>query len=279
MAPRECCAALRRFATEIRVNMLLEFGELGFGHVGGSLSVADVLAVLYGKVMRIDPKNPRDPARDQLVLSKGHAGPALYATLALKGYFPMENLKTLNRDNTTLPSHCDRNKTVGVDMSTGSLGQGMSSAIGIALAGKLRGDGSRAYLILGDGECDEGQVWEGALFAAHHKVANLTAFIDNNRQQLDGYTKDICDLGDIRRKFEDFGWLALEVDGHDVEAVLGAVEQGHAQTEKPVMIILDTKKGMGADFAMNIMGNHHMEVTKDQINAAVAALTATLEGK
>jgi len=194
MLPNEKIKALERFATEIRLETMKELTHLGFGHVGGDLSVIETLAVLYGEVMRIDPKNPRWSDRDWLVVSKGHAGPAVYATLALTGYFPLEELLTLNQGGTRLPSHCDRNKTIGIDMTTGSLGQGVSSAIGIALGNRLDQRENYTYLMIGDGVCDEGQVWEGALFAAHHKLDHLIAFVDANKKQLDGYTKDINDL-------------------------------------------------------------------------------------
>ena len=177
---------LRVFAEEIRVETLKELANLGFGHIGGSMSVVELLAVLYGKEMRIDPKDPQWADRDKLVMSKGHAGPAVYATLALKGYFPKEDLLTLNQGGTNFPSHCDRLKTTGVDMTTGSLGQGISTACGLALGNRILGRDAFTYLVLGDGECDEGQIWEGAAFAAHQKLSNLIAFVDLNKQQLDG---------------------------------------------------------------------------------------------
>lgn len=263
------------FARQIRLATLRQFRALGSGHIGGSLSIADLLAVLYGGVMRLDPANPHLEGRDQLVLSKGHAGPALYATLALKGYFPLDALDTLNRNGTILPSHCDRRKTPGIDMTTGSLGQGISSAIGIALAGRLKRDDSYCYLVLGDGECDEGQVWEGALFAAHHKVANLIGFVDKNLKQLDGYTSDVCDLGDLRAKFAEFGWFTREIDGHDHAAIRSAIGEAKAQAEKPSMIILDTVKGKGVKFVEETGANHHMAMTVEQIDEAVAALSAS----
>ena len=197
---------LELFAKNIRIQVLKALGELGFGHLGGAMSAADVLGVLYGGVMNVDPKNPQWEDRDYFVMSKGHAGPALYAALALKGYFPVEQLLTINTNGTRLPSHPDRNSTTGVDMSTGSLGQGMSTAIGIAHGNKMLGKDNYTYLLLGDGESQEGQVWEGALYAPQHKLSHLIAFLDYNHQQLDGYTKDICDLGDMRQKFQDFGW-------------------------------------------------------------------------
>jgi transketolase len=267
---------LKKIAAEIRIEALKALASLGFGHVGGAMSIADTLAVLYGAEMKIDPQNPAWEERDYLVLSKGHAGPALYAALALKGYFPVEELQTINRGGTRLPSHCDRNKTPGVDMSTGSLGQGMSSAIGIALGFKMDKKPNKVFLILGDGECDEGQVWEGALFAAQHKVSNLIAFVDYNRQQLDGYTKDICDLGDLGQKFDEFGWSVQEVPGHDTAAIQEAVQTAKKQTEKPNMIILNTQKGKGCTFAEGKLFNHHMTFTKEQAEEAVHALQASL---
>lgn len=267
---------LKRFATEIRIEALRALSNLGFGHVGGAMSIAETLAVLYGGEMKIDPRNPAWEERDYLVLSKGHAGPALYAALALKGYFPMEELKTINQGGTRLPSHCDRNKTPGVDMSTGSLGQGMSSAIGIALGLKMDQKPNKVFLILGDGECEEGQVWEGAMFAAQFKVGNLIAFVDYNRQQLDGYTKDICDLGDISSKFWEFGWSVQEIDGHDTAAIQNAVQAAKNQTETPNMIVLHTQKGKGCTFAEGQLFNHHMTFTKEQAQQAIEALQATL---
>ncbi len=267
---------LERFAAEIRMEALKALSNLGFGHVGGAMSIAETLAVLYGAEMKIDPKNPAWEERDYLVLSKGHSGPALYAALALRGYFTLEELATINQGGTRLPSHCDRNKTPGVDMSTGSLGQGMSSAIGIALGLKMSKKPNRVYLILGDGECDEGQVWEGALFAAQHKVGNLIAFVDYNRQQLDGYTKDICDLGDIAAKFREFGWNVQDIDGHDVNAIQTAVRAAKAQTEKPNMIVLNTRKGKGCTFAEGQLFNHHMTFTKEQAQQAIGRLQASL---
>lgn len=262
---------LEAFAKQIRVETLKAFRNLGFGHVGGAMSAVDLFAVLYGKEMKIDPKNPLKKDRDQMVLSKGHAGPALYATLALKGYFPVEELATINTGGTRLPSHCDRNNTPGIDMSTGSLGQGMSTAIGIAMAQKMDGMDAHTFLLLGDGECNEGQVWEGALFAPQHGVNNLIAFVDYNRQQLDGYTKDICDMGDIRKKFEDFGWESMECNGHDVDELVKTIEQAKKST-KPVMVVLNTVKGKDCTFAENILYNHHMTFTKEDVDKALAAL-------
>lgn len=254
------------FAEEIRVTAIRAIAGYGEGHVGGSLSIADVLAVLYGRVMRVDPANPKKPDRDKFVLSKGHCGPALYATLALKGYFPMETLATLNRFGTTLPSHCDRNRTPGVDMSTGSLGQGASAAAGISLADRLMGRDSRTYLIVGDGECNEGQVWEMAMFAAQQKLDHLTVFVDRNHQQLDGYTDDICAMGDLSEIFRSFGWNATTVDGHDLDAISVAVEHAQAKAGIPSVIVLNTVKGKGWPDAEQRVPSHYMTISPEQLS-------------
>ena len=259
---------LEKFATEIRLETLKEIKNLGFGHIGGVMSIVETLAVLYGKVMKINPKEPKWKDRDWLVVSKGHAGPAVYTALALKGYFPIGELMTLNKPKTNLPSHCDRNKTIGIDMTTGSLGQGMSTAIGIALGNRLDRRNSYTYLILGDGECDEGQVWEGALFAHHHKLDHLITFVDTNKKQLDGYTKDINDLGDIAQKFASFGWHTQEVNGADVAKIYEAIEKAKEIKEQPSVIILDTIKGQGIKFVEETMANHHMIFSTAEHEAA-----------
>jgi len=268
---------LRKFAAEIRLETLQEFDGLGFGHVGGAMSIIDALAVLYGGVMRINPQDPGWVDRDWLVCSKGHAGPAVYATLALKGYFPKAMLQTLNRPGTNLPSHCDRNRTPGIDMTTGSLGQGISTAIGVALGNRMDGRDNWTYLILGDGELDEGQVWEGALFANHNTIDHLIAFVDHNRQQLDGYTDDIMSLGDVAAKFTAFGWHAQEIDGHDVDAIAEAIANAKAATGKVSVIVLNTCKGIGCTFAEGIVNNHHMTFTKEQSTQAVEAAQKELQ--
>lgn len=260
---------LERFAARIRVETLKEFKEFGSGHVGGSMSTVETLAVLYGAVLNIDPKNPKWPNRDYLVISKGHSGPSLYATLALKGYFPLEMLMTLNKPGTDLPSHCDMNLTPGVDMTTGSLGQGISTAIGLALGNRLDNRDNKVYFILGDGECDEGQIWEGALFASHWKLDNLIGMVDYNKQQLDGYTKDVLNLGDLRAKFETFGWYAQSVDGHNVEEIYNAMQKAKETKGKPSMIVLNTVKGKGCVFAEGQIFNHHMSFSKKQCIDAI----------
>lgn len=263
---------LEAAAKEIRKKTIDTIGYLGVGHIGGALSVVEVLAVLYWKAMRVNPAEPKMPGRDRLVLSKGHAGPALYATLALKGYFPMEWLGTLNKGGTSLPSHCDRNKTPGVDMTTGSLGQGFSAAIGIALSHAMDGKPNVTYAVIGDGESDEGQVWEAAMLAGNKKLGRLVAFTDYNKQQLDGTTEEIADLGDIEGKWRSFGWFVQRVDGHDIAALDAAIDAALKQGAKPSMIIMDTIKGKGCSIAEGVPNNHSMAFNLDQARDAIAKL-------
>ncbi len=268
---------LKILACKIRMETIRALGKVGAGHIGGAMSMADLMAVLYGGVMRVDPEQPRWPDRDWLVVSKGHSGPSLYAALALRGFFPVEELITVNTPHTRLPSHCDKNKTPGVDISTGSLGQGMSTAIGVALGNKTQGKDSYTYLVLGDGECQEGQVWEGALFAPQHRLDHLIAFIDCNGKQLDGYTDEICAMGDLARKFAEFGWFAQDVpDGNDVGAIWRAIEKAKANRGKPSMIVLKTEKGKGCTYAEDVYYNHHMSISPEQSAQALAALESEL---
>ena len=267
---------LQAFAIRIRMAALEAIHSLGSGHLGGALSIADVLAVLYGREMRIDPSDPKWPDRDKLVCSKGHAGPAVYGTLALKGYFPYEELKTLNRPGTRLPSHCDRNKTPGVDMTTGSLGQGTSLAAGMALGDRLRGRSSRTFLIVGDGESNEGQVWEACAFAAAKKLGNLVLLLDWNKRQLDGYTNDVFPMGDYVAKFEAFGFDTVKVDGGDVEAVAKALERTRQGGDKPYAIILDTVKGAGIQDVADTVMNHSVSVSDEQFEKWTGQLKAEL---
>ncbi|MDR1956028.1 MAG: transketolase [Treponema sp.] len=265
---------LKAQAKEIRKLTIEEIGTLGTGHIGGSMSIADLLALLYFHRMKLDPIQPRMRDRDQLVVSKGHAGPAIYAALALRGFFPKDWLKTLNQGGTRLPSHCDRNLTPGIDMTAGSLGQGFSAALGIALALRIDRIDARVYTVLGDGESDEGQVWEGALFAAAQKLSKVIAFTDYNKQQLDGCTKDIIDLGELDAKWREFGWFTQRVNGHDIAALDDAIEKAMAQHEKPSMIVMDTIKGKGCSFAEGIEKNHSMNFNLEKAREAIAALDA-----
>lgn len=263
---------LEQKAKEIRKLTIQAFGSLGEGHVGGALSIVEVLTILYFRYMRIDPENPRKEDRDRLVLSKGHAGPALYATLALRGYFPADWLDTLNRGGTRLPSHCDMNLTPGIDMTTGSLGQGISAAIGLTLGNRLNGIDRTVYLIIGDGESDEGQIWEGAMAAAHYSLSNMIAFTDYNKMQIGGYTDEIMSLGDLDAKWKAFGWFTQHCDGHSFKELAQAIDAAHQEKERPSMIILDTIKGKGASFAEGDFTNHYMPVSKEQMEEALELL-------
>ena len=265
---------LQRFALQIRIGVIEALKARGFGHIGGSLSIADALAVLYGNVMRVDPKNPTWPERDKLVCSKGHAGPAVYATLALKGFFPYEDLVTLNQPGTYLPSHCDRNKTPGIDMTTGSLGQGTSLAVGMAYGDMLKGLNSRTFLIVGDGEANEGQVWEAAMFTAAKKVTNLTWLIDNNKKQLDGYTKDILKPFDFEEKFRAFGFEAISIDGNNLVQLENVLTR--KPVDKPIAVILNTVKGKGIEEVENTMGNHSMTPSAEAFDRWLGELHAKL---
>ena len=263
---------LKAFACEIRMAAIEAIHAIGQGHIGGALSMADALAVLYGHEMRYDPKNPAWPERDKFVCSKGHAGPAVYGTLALKGFFPYEELKTLNRPGTHLPSHCDRNKTPGVDMTTGSLGQGTSLACGMALGDKLRGRDSRVFLMVGDGESNEGQVWEAFAFAAAKKLGNLVVMLDWNKRQLDGWTKDVYPMGDYVAKFEAFGFDTVKVDGNDIEALITALERTRKGGDRPYAIVLDTVKGAGVQEVADKKMNHSLPVSDEQYERWTAQL-------
>ena len=272
---------LQALAVKIRLAALEAIHSLGSGHLGGALSICDVLAVLYGEEMKINPADPQWPERDKLVCSKGHAGPAVYGTLAVKGYFPYEELKTLNRPGTRLPSHCDRNKTPGVDMTTGSLGQGTSLAAGMAMGDRIRGRGSRTFLIVGDGESNEGQVWEALAFAAAKKLSNLVVLLDWNKRQLDGWTDDVYPMGDYVAKFSAFGFDTVKVDGNDVEAIAAALARTRAGGEKPYAIVLDTVKGAGIAEVAAMPMNHSISVSDEQYDRWTAQLRselAALEG-
>lgn len=274
MLSKEKEIQLTNQACEIRQETLKSIASIGSGHIGGSLSIAEVLAVLYGEVMRINPKEPRWQDRDRLVVSKGHSGPAVYSALALHGYFDKELLYTLNKPGTHLPSHCDMQKTTGIDMTTGSLGQGASSAMGIAVALKYDKKDNFVYLVLGDGECQEGQVWEAALFAAQQKLDNVIAFVDFNGLQVDGEINCICSLGDIAGKFDRFGWNSQEVNGHSVTEIYDAIEKAKLVNGKPSVIILHTKKGRGISDLEGKAACHSTVITKEQLSNWLKELEA-----
>lgn len=261
---------LKAFAGEVRVNIVNSIASIGVGHIGGSLSIVEALTLLYKKHMNIDPRHPKMEGRDRLVCSKGHAGPAVYATLAERGYFEKEELLTLNQNGTRLPSHCDMNKTPGIDMTAGSLGQGLSCAVGIAIGAKLKKDGARCYCIIGDGESQEGQIWEAALFAAKMKLDNLIVFTDYNKQQLDGTTAEINPMDPLADKWRAFGWNVYEVDGHNLEELDAAIIAAKENTGKPSMIVMHTIKGKGICFVENNKGGcHSMPISCDQRDCAI----------
>ena len=267
---------LKEICKDIRCDIMTEIGHLGVGHIGGCLSLVELLAVLYYEEMNIDPADPKKPGRDRLVCSKGHAGPAVYATLANRGYFPKSELLTLNRGGTHLPSHCDMNLTTGVDMTTGSLGQGFSCAVGAALGAKLEKDGARIFAIIGDGESQEGQIWEAAMFAAAKKLDNLIAFTDYNKLQIDDTVARVNDIAPLDEKWAAFGWNVIDVeDGNDLEQVQEAVK--HARlglgSGRPTMVILNTKKGCGVKWIEDLgAGNHNTNISEEQARAAIAEI-------
>ncbi|MGE5630109.1 MAG: transketolase [Caulobacteraceae bacterium] len=256
---------LEQKCKHIRWLIMDEIGKLGVGHVGGCLSAVEALVVLYHKVMNINPDDPQMEGRDRFVMSKGHAGPAVYAVLADRGYFDVSELDTLNKPETRLPSHCDMLKTRGIDMTAGSLGQGISCAVGMAKASKIKKDNAYIYAMVGDGESQEGQVWEASMAAAQFKLNNLIAFTDNNKMQIDGNTKHIVSVEPLTEKWKAFGWNVISVDGHDVEQIYDAVLEAKKSEVKPTMIILDTIKGKGVSF-IEAMGykNHSTPITEEQ---------------
>lgn len=259
-------ARLKQFATEIRYHTVTTLNQLGFGHYGGSLSIVEVLAALYGEILDISVQNFSSHERDHFILSKGHAGPALYSTLHLKGFFDRDFLWSLNRNGTRLPSHPDRNLTPGVDMTTGSLGQGMSVATGVAYGQKITNSPYYIYTLVGDGELNEGQCWEAAQFAAHNELSKLILFVDDNKKQLDGRTEDICRTFDFVEKFAAFGWEAVRVDGGDIAAILEAVAAAKASdSPKPKCIVLDTVKGQGVPMLEEMESNHHLRLAGDLV--------------
>ncbi len=264
---------LKKLCAQVRIDVVKTIGTLGVGHIGGSLSIVDLLVVLYERHMKIDPKNPQMSGRDRLIVSKGHSGPAVYAMLANKGYFGKDWLLTLNQSGTNLPSHCDMHRTPGIDMTTGSLGQGFSCAMGAAMGARLRKDGATIYTIIGDGESQEGQIWEAAMFGAQQNLSNVIAFTDYNNMQIDGDVSDICSLGDLAGKWRAFGWHTIEVEnGHDLQAIDAAITQAKA-ADKPSMILLKTVKGKGVKFIEELgFGNHSIPMSKEQTDAAIAEI-------
>lgn len=272
MSSEQLLAELEDRAYRIRRHILEMTTAAGSGHPGGSLSSADILAALFFYKMRYDPRNPRWEERDRFILSKGHAAPALYAALAEAGYFPPEDLLSLRRLGSYLQGHPDQRLTPGVEVSTGSLGQGFSFAQGVALAAKLDGAPFRVYALISDGEMGEGQIWEAALFAAHHHLDNLTGIVDVNGIQNDGFVKDILRTDPVADKWRAFGWNTLEIDGHKMRAVVEALDGATACQGQPSMIVCHTVKGKGVSFMENNPAFHGNAATKEQLVQALAEL-------
>lgn len=268
---------LKNTAKKIRCLLMDEFAAIGIGHVGGSLSIVDALTTLYFEKMNIDPKNPKMANRDQFVLSKGHAGPALYATLAERGYFDRSLLLTLNQPGTILPSHCDMHLTPGVDMTAGSLGQGISCAVGIAKAGKIKKNNSYVYCIIGDGESQEGQVWEASMAAVQLKLDNLIILLDYNNMQIDGIVDDVNSLRKPAKRWESLGFHTIEADGHNLSDISSAIDRAKEIKGVPSLIVLKTIKGKGVSFVEEIgFSNHNMPITKEQAKIAIEEIMNTI---
>ena len=269
--------ALQQAALKIRLGILEEVFSASSGHPGGSLSIADILSYLFFKEMRIDPKNPQWEDRDRFVLSKGHTAPALYAALANRGYFDVSELKGFRNASSFLQGHPDMKHTPGVDMTTGSLGLGISAACGMTLSGKISDKDYRVYAVLGDGETEEGQVWEAAMFAAHYKLDNLCIFVDFNGLQIDGPIVDVIDPTPLDKKFEAFNWNVVTADAHDFDSIEAAVEAAKACKGKPTAIIAKSTKGKGVSFMENQVGWHGKAPSAEEYEKAVAELTASAQ--
>ena len=263
---------LQKMANEVRKGIVTSVHSAKAGHPGGSLSAADMFTYLYFEEMNIDPKNPKMEDRDRFVLSKGHTAPGYYAALANRGYFPVEDLKTLRHLGSYLQGHPCMQETPGVDMSSGSLGQGISAAVGMALAGKLDNKDYRVYTLLGDGEIQEGIVWEALMSAAHYKLDNMVAILDHNGLQIDGKNEDVMTVAPVVEKFQAFGWNVIQIDGHDFEQILDAFKQARACKGKPTMIVAETIKGKGVSFMENNAGWHGKAPDEEQTKQALAEL-------
>ncbi len=268
----ETMMILEKRANQIRKDIIMMLKEAGSGHPGGSLSAADILTVLYFQEMKLDPKDPFWPDRDRFVLSKGHGAPVLYAALAERGFIPKEDLMTLRKIGSKLQGHPDMRKVPGVDISTGSLGQGLSAANGMALSGKMDGAGFRVYALLGDGECEEGQIWEAAMFAAHYRLDNLIVFLDHNGLQIDGKITDVMSPEPIDEKWRAFGWDVQIIDGHHIPEIISALDHARIIKGKPSMVIANTVKGKGVSFMENVAGWHGKAPKPDEAERALGEL-------
>jgi transketolase len=269
-------AVFDRRARELRFVIADMMSRAGSGHLGGAYSLVEILTSLYWRILRIDPARPKWEDRDRFVLSKGHAGPALYATLAFRGFFPTSELLTLNQNGTNLPSHCDMLKTIGVDMTAGSLGQGLSAAVGMAIGAKLDKKEFRVYAVIGDGESDEGQIWEAAMLAAHRKLDNLIAITDYNKFQIDGAVSEILSIEPLADKWRAFNWEVLEMDGHDWNSIHSTITKAQQVRGKPVMIIAHTIKGKGHSMYENRCESHNIRF--DDKNRAETLAAVAVEG-
>lgn len=267
---------LKLIAANVRKNALTAVHSAASGHPGGSLSIADVLTLLYFEVMNVDPKDPKNPDRDRFVLSKGHCAPALYSVLAERGFFPVEDIPTFRKTGSYLQGHPDMKSVPGVDMSSGSLGQGVCAANGMALAGKIDKKDYRVYTVLGDGELQEGQVWEAAMYAPHYKLDNLTAFVDFNGLQIDGDIAEVMSPLPIDKKFESFGWHVIVTDAHDFEALLSAINEAKETKGKPTMIIMKSTKGKGVSFMENNAAWHGSAPNDEQYAQAIEEIDAEI---
>lgn len=268
--------ALEKTAAEVRVGVVKAIHNAGSGHPGGSLSAADIVTALYFSEMNVDPKNPKMEGRDKFILSKGHAGPVQYSALALKGYFPVEDFMTLRKLGSKFQGHPDMNKVPGIEMSTGSLGQGFAAAGGMAIANKLSNDPGRIYVLLGDGEIQEGIVWEAAMSAAHYKLDNMVGILDYNGLQIDGKNEDVMTVAPVADKFRAFGWNVLEINGHDFEEILDAFAKARECKGKPTMIVAKTVKGKGVSFMEDNAGWHGKAPNDEETEQAVAELGGTM---
>lgn len=263
---------LKQICNNIRKDIIEMIYRGGSGHPGGSLSAVEILVCLYFKIMKIDPNNPQWEERDLFILSKGHAAPLLYAVLANRGFFAREELSTFNQPGTRLQKHIDMHLVPGAELSTGSLAQGLSVAVGMALGLKNDAKKRQVFVLIGDGECQEGQIWEAAMFAAHNKLANLLVFLDNNKCQVDGFTDSICRIEPIEDKWLSFGWNVQKVDGHDIDRLLLSIEKAAKETNKPSIIIADTLKGKGVSFMENKPEWHAKDISPKEYDQAMADL-------
>ncbi len=263
---------LTALSREARQELVRMIGGLGVGHVGGSLSIIEALVYLYYRELRIKPQEPKWPDRDRFVLSKGHAGPALYALLAMRGYFDKSLLSTLNQPGTQLPSHCDMLRTTGIDMTAGSLGQGFSAAVGMALAARMDKKDYRVFCIIGDGESQEGQIWEAAMYASSQKLDNLVLLIDDNGMQIDGVTSDVNAVRPLEKRWSAFGWETMVINGHDFTHLRDALDFARKTKGCPTAIVMNTIKGKGISIAEGKVGSHNMPLSAEETAAALQEL-------